>query len=317
MGEVQSKQNAAERLFTLTCCLMAAPVIGLSKKDLFAAVSAYANQDSEMAKEKMFDRDKTALRDMGVALDVIDASAFDEGESARYRISRGIFNWPEGFEITPEQLRLLELAAKAWNNQLLSKSAESGITRLRFLGAVSATKELSIFTPRLLAQHDSFGPLAEAIANSRQAVFEYRKSDSESSIRELTPLKLRFIEGQWVLLAKQGNEIKNFLLRRIVSKVKILDLAGLPVSEDEILDAEQDLVNYVEGNLAVLEIEPESEAWWHFGASNDAPVELHFMDEALLAEDLLEFGSEIKVLEPQSLARRISESLSKVVDAHA
>ena len=41
------------------------------------------------------------------------------------------------------------------------------------------------------------------------------------------------------------------------------------------------------------------------------------MDEALLAEDLLEFGSEIKVLEPQSLARRISESLNKVVDAHA
>jgi len=36
MTQAVSKQSAAERLFTLTCCLMAAPVIGLSKRDIFA-----------------------------------------------------------------------------------------------------------------------------------------------------------------------------------------------------------------------------------------------------------------------------------------
>lgn len=295
---------------------MAAPVIGLSKKELFAAVASYANQDSEMAKEKMFDRDKGALRDMGVALDVIDASGFDEGETARYRISRGIFNWPNDYQISAEQLRLLELAARAWNNQLLSKSAESGLTRLRSLGVVPTSKELPIFTPRLLAQHDSFGPLAEAIANSKVVVFEYRKTDGEVSIREVSPLKLRFIEGQWVLLAKQGRELKNFLLRRIISKVKISDLDSEVVALGEILEAETDLAEFVLANRAVLELEQESEAWWHFGSSESNHV-IHFMDEALLAEDLLEFGSEVKVIEPASLALRIRRSLQQVVDSHA
>jgi len=128
MTQPVSKQSAAERLFTLTCCLMAAPVIGLSKRDIFASVSSYAQQASEMAKEKMFDRDKTALRDMGVALEVLDSLSFEEGDTARYRIARGSFSWPKDFVINAEHLALLELAAKAWNNQLLSKSAHSGLT---------------------------------------------------------------------------------------------------------------------------------------------------------------------------------------------
>jgi proteasome accessory factor B len=46
-------------------------------------------------------------------------------------------------------------------------------------------------------------------------------------------------------------------------------------------------------------------------------VEINFMDEALLAEDLMEFGGEVRVLEPRSLANRIERGLSKVVSDHA
>ena len=41
------------------------------------------------------------------------------------------------------------------------------------------------------------------------------------------------------------------------------------------------------------------------------------MDEALLAEDLLEFGSDVEVLEPESLKRRIRASLKAVIKQHA
>ncbi len=317
MTQPVNKQSAAERLFTLTCCLMAAPVIGLSKRDIFASVSSYAQQASEMAKEKMFDRDKTALRDMGVALEVLDSLSFEEGDTARYRIARGSFSWPKDFVINAEHLALLELAAKAWNNQLLSKSAHSGLTRLKSLGVMQTSRELSIFTPRLLAQHDSFAPLADAIANSNMVAFEYRKPDSEQTVREVSPLKLRFIEGQWVLLAKQGTQIKNFLLRRIISKVTPLDNASKPVSDEEVALAEAELADFVSNNKAVLEVEPDTEAWWHFGGPEGSQVEIHFMDEALLAEDLMEFGSEVRVLSPESLATRIRSGLERVVQVHA
>jgi predicted DNA-binding transcriptional regulator YafY len=41
------------------------------------------------------------------------------------------------------------------------------------------------------------------------------------------------------------------------------------------------------------------------------------MDEALLAEDLLEFGSEVTVIAPASLAMRIEQALEQVVMSHA
>jgi predicted DNA-binding transcriptional regulator YafY len=58
-----------------------------------------------------------------------------------------------------------------------------------------------------------------------------------------------------------------------------------------------------------------TEAWWHFGEK--ARVELQFMDEELLAEDLLEFGSEITVLEPASLVDKLKQKLERVVNQHA
>ena len=312
-----SKQSPAERLFTLTCCLMAAPVIGLSKNDIFRSVVSYAEQQSDSAKEKMFDRDKSDLREMGVQLEVIDSNSFEETESARYRIAKGSFDWPAGFEINNEHMTLLELAAKAWNNQLLSKSAQSGLIRLRSLGVVDSSRQLSAFTPRLLAQQESFAPLADAIAEGKLVRFSYRKSTGTTSIREVTPLKLRFIEGQWVLLAKQALEIKNFLLRRIVSEVRSSELSGESVSTAQVDEAEAELVAFVTKNIAVLKVEQDSEAWWHFGAKDNGTVEVNFMDEALFAEDLMEFGPEVQVLSPLSLSQRIDSGWQRVLDAHA
>jgi predicted DNA-binding transcriptional regulator YafY len=41
------------------------------------------------------------------------------------------------------------------------------------------------------------------------------------------------------------------------------------------------------------------------------------MDEDLLAEDLMEFGGEVKVISPESLANRIRSRLERVVKIHA
>ena len=81
-----SKQSPAQRLFTLTCCLLAAPRLGLSKQEIYQSVQAYADSSSD-AREKMFERDKTSLREMGVALEVVEVDAYEESTSHRYLIS--------------------------------------------------------------------------------------------------------------------------------------------------------------------------------------------------------------------------------------
>ncbi|MDG2497189.1 MAG: WYL domain-containing protein [Aquiluna sp.] len=296
---------------------MAAPVIGLSKNDIYASISSYLDQESDFARNKMFERDKKSLREMGVQLEVIESSSFEETDTSRYRISKDSFAWPSGFQLTGEHLRLLELAAKAWNSQVLAKPAQSGLIRLRSLGLVEASRELSLVTPRLLARHASFAPLADAIDAGKLVTFSYRKPDGATSIREVTPLKLRFIEGQWVLLAKQVDQIKNFMLRRIISKVEISELDGKITRQDEVNLVEEELVTFVSNNRARLIVTKGTEAWWHFGAKEEQEVVIHFMDEALLAEDLMEYGADISVLEPLSLRLRVENGLNRVLESHA
>jgi proteasome accessory factor B len=129
------------------------------------------------------------------------------------------------------------------------------------------------------------------------------------------PLKLRLLSGEWVLLAQRDGEIRNYLLRRMISKVKKTDLTFDSIDQDTVAKAELDLVAFTKGNVAVIEVVEDSEAWWHFGESNS--VELNYMDEDLLAEDLMEFGGEVKVISPESLANRIRSRLERVVKIHA
>ncbi len=311
------KQSPAERLFNLTCCLLTSPIQGLSKRDLFNAVSSYASAKNDVARDQMFERDKDLLRNAGVQVEVLFNDFFEDINASRYRIAPGSFDWPIDLSLNPTQLQLLELAAKAWNNQLMSASARSGITRLRSLGLVTQSENLGFFSPKLLTRHSSFAPLAQAIDDNLAVRFEYQKLDGEKSIRLLEPLKLRMIEGQWVLLASEAGVMKNFLLRRISSLVDPTKDVFIPASAQDIALAEEDLAVFARSNLAVIEVLKESEAWWHFGAPEQSIIELHFMDEGLIAQDLMEFGAQLKVLSPKSLAERIAQGFRKVVDSHA
>ena len=311
-----ASQSPAERLFTLTCCLLAAPRIGLSKTDIFESVPGYVENDNIEALERQFERDKKALRDLGVQLQVVNYAGGDDADAQRYRVELGDFSWPESLELSSAQMGLLELAGRAWNNQQFAQSARSGIGRLKSRGMVQSSRELSFIAPRILAKHASFEPLASAIADSEMVLLDYRKADGSQLIREVAPLSLRLIQGEWVLLAQEGGVIKNFLLRRIVSKIKPNGKKYEAPGAAAVQQAEQELIDFTRSQTATLALVADSEAFWHFGGHSEE-VQLNYMDEALLAEDLLEFGTDVEVLHPDSLKQRIRDALKKVVSDHA
>lgn len=309
-------QTPAERLFTLTCCLLAAPRLGLSKQDIFNSVPGYSEARNDDARDKMFERDKTALRIAGVQLEVMQIDEYEPEIGSRYLIAKGSFEWPREFNLSSEQLGLAELAARAWNNQQFASAARTALARLKSRGMVEVNRELSFLSPRLLARHSAFQPLAQAITDNSAVIFEYRVPDGQSEAREVNPLKLRLIEGEWVLLAERQGELRNYLLRRITSKVRPTGATFKPVAPERIDQAEKELVAFTQANQAVIEVEEDSEAWWHFGAES-TKVTINFMDEVLLAEDLLEYGNEVRVVTPASLAERIKAGLERVVKLHA
>lgn len=315
-------QSKEERLFTLTCVLLAAGNLGLTKEQIFQAVPGYAEASAGAGLDKLFERDKSSLREAGVMVETLGIDEFmDEVSDSRYRLPRGSFTWPKKFELTGKKLQLLELAAKAWNAQSLSVAAKQGLTRLKALGLVELDTELEVFSPRLLAQHVAFKPLSEAIVNLQVVRFDYKKADGSQKTRLLRPWKLRHLEGQWVLLGQEigSKEAKNFLLRRIYSRVEILEETFEAPDPDEISKAEESLIAFANSQVAKIRVADGSEAMVHFSNAlrNNAEVELHYMDEDLLAEDLLEFGTSVEVLEPESLVERVHQKLQDVISSHA
>ena len=311
------KQSPAERLFTLTCYLLSTEIKGLSKQDIFRAVPGYSEGKTQEAIDRMFERDKKSLKAAGIQLEVVNNFAFDDEEHARYRIAKESFKWPKELTLNSSKMQLLELAAKAWNNQVLEGSAQSGLTRLKSLGLVASNTDLNPFTPRLLTRHAAFAPIAKAIEDSLQVAFRYQKPDGGISDRLVSPQRLRQIEGQWVLLALHEGQSKNFLLRRIISDVEMLESEAKRLSAAELQQVEQELNDFVLGNLAEIRVAPDTEAQLALSPNEQGVAKINYMDEALLAEDLLEFGSDIEVLEPETLKRRLRASLKAVMKQHA
>lgn len=310
------KQSKEERLLALTCALLAAPN-GLVKADIAMAVLGYSESGGQ-ALDKMFERDKSELRAAGVAIETLgDPANPDDQSEARYRVSRESFDWPTDFSLTPEKLAILELAARVWNTQAVSAAASAGLNRLKSRGLIAADADAGVLRPHLIATDTAFEPLSQAIAELSWVRFEYQKQNGDIAIREVMPWRLRQLQGQWVLLASEqlGQVAHNFLLKRIRSGVTALEIKFSPPSAAQLSEAERALEKFASGNLARFSVAAGTEAWWQFGKQSE--VSLSYMDEALLAETLREFGNSISVIEPKSLASAIQAGYRRVLADHA
>jgi proteasome accessory factor B len=314
------KQGKEERLLALTCALLAAPSFGLTKQQLFESVKGYREGGAQASLDKMFERDKAELRASGVAIETIGSpdNPTDPTES-RYRISRASFEWPEEFLLTPGQLRLLDIAARAWSARSMSAPATQALFRLRSLGLIDTEADSGVFSPHVIATDPSFEPLAEAIAELTSVFFSYQKPGAEPSLRTVQPWRLRQLQGQWVLLGLDTDvgEPRNYLLRRITSPIAVAGQTFDAPTASELSAAERALEHYAAENRARLLLAPDSEAAWHFGAGAGGEVTISYMDAELLAERLREFGRAVKVLEPTALAELVVGGLERVLEQHA
>src|SRR5699024_5294649 len=106
--------RAEERLMNLTVALLGTEV-GLTRAQIFESVTGYVDRAregvDEPALERMFERDKQQLAELGSRIQVIgDSDNPLNLREARYRIPREDNGLPEDLEFTPAELAVLSLA---------------------------------------------------------------------------------------------------------------------------------------------------------------------------------------------------------------
>ena len=325
-----TKSDKSERLLQITCALLFSER-GLTKAELFRSIPAYVEAlkagTSDDSLNRMFERDKVDLKNTGIQVYTSNPNA--DAEEIAYVVADDTFVWPKHTELSAKQLQLLELAAQVWSQASLEAEANQALVRLKALGVEPAASDLIGFAPRIETREPSFGPLNQAINELLEVTFSYRKPNGEISRRQVQPWSLNNIDGQWLLQSfdVEHGEVRNFLLKRIVSKVQIVKDSEIErtfnsPSDTELEFAFADLQKHIANQVCKLQVKKDSQAWFHFHLDDAEPgtsgqVSFNFMDLSLLAEELRNFALDVKVLEPKELSELVRSGFEKVASDHA
>lgn len=316
-----------ERLFSLVLALLATET-GLSKREILETVQGYrqrfeAGRDNP-ALERLFERDKDELRELGVPLETVeDPREPGNTQAVRYRVLRGAYELPTDVRFTPEESALLGLAALVWREGALSAESRRAMLKLRGASAVEVRPLLGV-QPRVRVRDGAFAPLSQALERSAPVRFAYLKpGETMARPREVTPLALVQFQGRWHLSAIDARDgvTKTFLLRRIVGAVNLLRPVTIPPG-DHAGAALTALEARWREHTALLRLAPGSDAalrWSHrldAETGDDGVTRMHYVDLAILADEVAGFGPEIEVLEPAQLRTAVLQRLRATVGEH-
>ncbi len=200
----------SERLINLTMALLASRRF-LSKAEIFTHVEGYSGSPETM--ERMFERDKNDLRDLGLEIEVGSEDPLFEDE-AGYRIRPESYSLDIG-EIDSAEYALISLATSTWQNSLLSKSGQRAIRKIESLKVAGENYDLALPFIRAEIPGEHFELLWQAIENRQIVSFTYHSL--KDSFRKIAPYGLGLRRGFWYLvgLDLEKNELRNFKVKRI------------------------------------------------------------------------------------------------------
>ncbi|MGX5680518.1 helix-turn-helix transcriptional regulator [Schumannella luteola] len=316
-----------ERLFSLVLALLATDA-GLTKTEILSTVQGYRQKYSASGDnanlERQFERDKDDIRDLGVPLETIEAPGqAGNNQNLRYRIPRGAYQLPSDVRFSPEETTLLNLAAMVWREGSLSGQSRRAIMKLRSLG-VATTEPVLGYAPRVRVREAAFEPLSEALERHLQVRFSYLKPGEDAPrLRTVNPLALVQHQGRWHLYADEPESgIRTFLLRRIVSPVETTTRSFEAPELDPSAQALADLEEVWLERVAVVEVEPASDAATRLGKRRGTrsvdgnALELHYTDVNILADELAAFGPEVLVISPSALRDAVLSRLERTAADH-
>jgi proteasome accessory factor B len=218
-GVVEEMSRArTERLLNLVICLLAARRY-LSKDEIRSLVPGYAESDE--AFERAFERDKEALREMGVPVRTGSNSAWFEDEVG-YRIPREAYELP-GVSFTRDEMAVLALAARAWQQAALAGAASTALLKLQAYGVETDDLTVAGIDPRVDTNEAAFLPLVRATRERRAVAFRYRRGgEVGGEERDVEPWGLVAWHGHWYLVghdrAREATRV--FRLSRIAGEVR-------------------------------------------------------------------------------------------------
>ena len=312
-----------ERLLNLVICLLSTRQF-LAKEQIRTAVPQYAECATDEAFDRMFERDKEELRDMGIPLETgVNDAWFDD--EVGYRVDRAAYAVPE-VRFEPDELAVLGLASRVWQQASLAAPASRALLKLKADGIEPDGSSLVGIEPRVRTSEPSFEAVYAAVRDRRAISFPYRTSGTgPPRVRHLEPWGIVSRHGRWYVVGhdRDRGATRVFRLSRIAGSVSPIGPAGEVIVPHGI-DIRAQVVALVPPQLsgrAVLCARPgcclalrrRAVATRRAGDGWDE-LTVPFGDAEVLAEEVAGFGPDVRVVDPpavrDAVVRRLRGALA-------
>lgn len=316
--KVHTVSRKSERLVNLTIALLATKR-WLTKSQIFSSIDGYEGEPDAM--ERMFERDKDDLRNLGITIEVGSFDPLFEDEVG-YRIR------PESYtanleSITPREISLISLATQAWKGAVLNSAALSALVKLKSLGIDSDIDSIPAIAPTIPHSDSNFLSIINAIANRQVISFSYLSADYEIQERVLEPYGVGTKSGFWYVAGRDldRKEQRLFRLDRVESEIKqqgkstAYQIPDSFIMSDLLEAPEKDKLAVIQvrrGKAHLLRTKAETieegEEW--------SVVSVRYSHESQLLSDVLWHGADAVILEPKELRDLAIRALKEIVEIH-
>jgi proteasome accessory factor B len=314
----------AERLVNLVLCLLSTRQY-LPAERIRGIVAGYADAPTYEAFSRMFERDKTELRELGIPLEVGRNSTFDHVDG--YRIARRDYELGD-IGLEPDEAAAVALAARLWDSPELTGAAHGALIKLRAAGVDVDQSSPAAVEPKVRTTEPAFTPLLAAVQEGRAVTFAYRRpSPAELRSRTIEPWGVVSWRGRWYVVGhdRDRKASRCFRLSRIVGAVRPVGRAGAVQRP-----AGVDLLDLVAKTGNEPCVSATAKVWVATGRAagvrrrativgsreiggvrgDEVELELRFPESA--ASWLAGFGPDVLVIEPDVLRKSVYERLLAV-----
>ena len=204
-----------ERMLNLLFVLLNASV-PLTREQIRDRVPGYG--DSNDAFERMFERDKAALRELAIPLETKPVDLFHD-DVLGYRIDRSDWLMPE-IVLTAQERTYLSLAASAWQSAQLSTAAKQAVRRID----AQESDDLPVVPVSLAKGRRHITEILEGITDNKTIAFDYvGLLDAKPVRRTVDPWRVLLHSGHWYLIGfdQDKGELRSFRTDRIVGDISI------------------------------------------------------------------------------------------------
>ncbi|MHC4390912.1 MAG: helix-turn-helix transcriptional regulator [Planctomycetota bacterium] len=319
----------------------------VSWREIAGQVVGYDDGGDPKSLERRFERDKAALKELGIPIQFYPPGLYD---SEGYMISREVC-FLDSIEFMPHEASLLQ-ALSELSLREGSKSPElwSALQKLRFdeqPGRESETSDpsaaellseeqtvLRLDTVNALRSTPQLDAITEATVSNKSIKFKYYAiSTGETRVRNVDPYGLGFAGGAWYLVGRdhERDAIRQFKVARIKGKAECTaESSSFTPPEGFDVMTHLDASPWLRGEAEAREVSVHMSraiAWLSQGPGSSRRVEpqpdggaiVHFTvhEEAAFMRWLLCHGKHVRVIGPKDFKKRYLETIDALIDRHA